>query len=125
MGDQDWSTVTFTKSAPKKAVGMSAQALAAGKQAGIVDTQRKMTGPQGLQKLEDETDKFKHAAINQELSKAITQARMAKKMTQKQLATAINEKPDVIQQYECGKAIPNPQIINKVGFFGLVSLTCC
>mmetsp|Transcript_27999 Transcript_27999/g.82335 ORF Transcript_27999/g.82335 Transcript_27999/m.82335 type:complete len:87 (+) Transcript_27999:559-819(+) len=42
------------------------------------------------------------------------QARMAKKMTQKELATAINEKPQVIGEYESGKAIPNPQIISKM-----------
>ena len=48
------------------------------------------------------------------LSKAIQQARMAKKMTQKELATAINEKPQVIGEYESGKAIPNGQIISKI-----------
>lgn len=42
------------------------------------------------------------------------QARMAKKMTQKELGTAINEKPQVIGEYESGKAIPNPQIISKL-----------
>lgn len=26
----------------------------------------------------------------------------------------INEKPQVIQEYECGKAIPNQQIITKL-----------
>ena len=31
-------------------------------------------------------------------------------MTQAQLAQAINEKPQVINEYECGKAIPNPQV---------------
>lgn len=42
------------------------------------------------------------------------QARTAKKMTQKELATAINEKPQVVAEYESGKAIPNPQIILKL-----------
>lgn len=39
---------------------------------------------------------------------------MAKKMTQKDLGTAINEKPQVVAEYESGKAIPNPQIISKL-----------
>jgi len=39
---------------------------------------------------------------------------MAKKMSQKQLATLINEKPQVIAEYENGKAIPNGQIIVKI-----------
>lgn len=35
-------------------------------------------------------------------------------MTQKELATAINEKPQVVAEYESGKAIPNPQIISRI-----------
>jgi ribosome-binding protein aMBF1 (putative translation factor) len=35
-------------------------------------------------------------------------------MTQKELATKINEKPQVVAEYESGKAIPNPQIISKL-----------
>jgi len=27
---------------------------------------------------------------------------------------SINEKPQVIQEYECGKAIPNPQVLSKL-----------
>lgn len=49
-----------------------------------------------------------------ELKKAIMQARMDKKLTQSQLAQMINEKPQVIQEYESGKAIPNQQIITKL-----------
>ena len=48
------------------------------------------------------------------LGKAIMQGRTAKKLTQKQLATSLNEKPQVIMEYENGKAIPNPQIISKI-----------
>ena len=35
-------------------------------------------------------------------------------MSQKDLGTKINEKPQVIQQYEGGKAVPNPQVISKI-----------
>jgi ribosome-binding protein aMBF1 (putative translation factor) len=35
-------------------------------------------------------------------------------MTQKELATAINEKPQIVGEYESGKAIPNPAIISKL-----------
>ena len=38
-------------------------------------------------------------------------------MTQKELATKINEKPQVIQEYENGKAIPNPQTLSKLDLF--------
>jgi putative transcription factor len=62
----------------------------------------------------EESEDLKHATVNKSLSKAIQQARIAKKMTQKELATAINEKPQVIAEYENGKAIPNGQIIVKI-----------
>uniref|UniRef100_A0A6T7BL95 HTH cro/C1-type domain-containing protein n=1 Tax=Florenciella parvula TaxID=236787 RepID=A0A6T7BL95_9STRA len=68
----------------------------------------------GAAKLDRETDELKHRTVDKSLSKAIMQARLAKKMNQKQLGTAINEKPQVIQQYEAGKAIPNPQVISKL-----------
>ena len=35
-------------------------------------------------------------------------------MTQKELATAINEKPQIVGEYESGKAVPNPAIISKL-----------
>jgi putative transcription factor len=64
--------------------------------------------------LEDSTENFKHNTVNRSLQQAISQARLAKKMSQKDLATAINERPQIIQEYESGKAIPNPQILNKL-----------
>lgn len=35
-------------------------------------------------------------------------------MSQKDLAQKVNEKPSVIQDYESGKAVPNPQILSKL-----------
>ncbi|KAM1189784.1 hypothetical protein ACFX2J_025421 [Malus domestica] len=72
--------------------------------------------------------------VPSELKKAIMQARTGKKRTQAQLAqisiyllpalclesrfvsnsTIINEKPQVIQEHESGKAIPNQQVITKL-----------
>jgi putative transcription factor len=65
-------------------------------------------------KLEEATDVGTIAKVDRSLSKAIMQARTAKSMTQKEVATAINEKPQVVAEYESGKAIPNPQIISKL-----------
>ena len=67
-----------------------------------------------LRKLEESTEEFKHNTVDRSLSQAIQQARIAKKLTQKQLATAINERVQVISQYETGQAIPNPQILSKL-----------
>lgn len=49
-----------------------------------------------------------------QLKKQIQKARIAKGWTQSQLAQAINETPRVIQDYENGKAVPNPQVLNKM-----------
>jgi ribosome-binding protein aMBF1 (putative translation factor) len=35
-------------------------------------------------------------------------------LTQKDLGTLINEKPQIVAEYESGKAIPNPSIITKL-----------
>ena len=41
-------------------------------------------------------------------------ARLELKLSQKDVAQKINEKPSVLQDYEAGKAIPNPQILAKL-----------
>jgi putative transcription factor len=65
-------------------------------------------------KLDAETEDFHHEKVSTELKKQIIQARTAKKLTQAQLAQLINEKPQIIQDYESGKAIPNPQVLSKL-----------
>lgn len=40
-------------------------------------------------------------------------ARLELKLSQKDLAAKVNEKVSVLQDYESGKAIPNPQILGK------------
>jgi putative transcription factor len=65
-------------------------------------------------KLEEADDVGTLVKVDRSLSKAIMQARTAAKLTQKELATAINEKPQVVAEYESGKALPNAQIIGKL-----------
>jgi putative transcription factor len=124
--DQDWNTVTFTKSTKQKtqAAMQSNHAMAQAKAAGIIGTERKQAAGENksahaasganMRKLEESVDEFKHVTVNKNLSQALVQARLAKKLTQAQLATSINERPQIIQQYESGQAMPNPQIINKL-----------
>lgn len=45
---------------------------------------------------------------------AMSQARLALELTQKDVAQKVNEKPSVIQDYESGRAVPNPQILGKL-----------
>lgn len=121
---QDWGAVNVGRASsgrvvvPKTAAGIT-RAKAAGQ---LVTERRHAAGSNSsahgganinARKIE-ESDELKHAKVDRNLSKAIQQARMAKKMTQKELATAINEKTQVVGEYESGKAIPNGQIIVKI-----------
>lgn len=89
MGDhwQDWTPVVLKKPPPPTP---------------------KPTKPKEL----DEIGKVQHTTL--ELRKQIQNARMAKKMSQADLAKQINEKPNVIQGYENGKAVPSTQILQKL-----------
>ena len=57
-------------------------------------------------KLDDATEAGTIAKVDKSLSKAIMQARTAKKLSQKDLATAINEKATTIQQYDRRSSTP-------------------
>jgi len=60
-----------------------------------------------MRKLDSEQETFRHEKVSKEVKTAIMQARTAKKLTQAQLAQQLNQKLDVVQSYESGKAIPN------------------
>eukprot|EP01083_Nonionella_stella_P004805 14005_1 len=119
---QDWTTET-TGPTRRKGAPKTNSALSSMKRAGLISTEKRYGGggnasahsatSMSARKLEESED-LKHKTVNKSLSKAIQQARMAKKMSQKELATLINEKPQVIAEYENGKAIPNGQIIVKI-----------
>ena len=64
--------------------------------------------------MDEATDEYKHTTVDRNLRMAISQARQAKKLTQKDLAKAINESAQVSQQYEAGTAIPNSQVLVKL-----------
>ena len=120
---QDWDSVNVGRSTIRAPPPKTAAEITRAKAAGLVNTEKRY-GAGGntsahsatvmsARKLE-ETDELKHQKVDKSLSQAIQQGRAAKKMTQKDLATKINEKPQVIQDYESGKAIPNGQIIVKI-----------
>lgn len=52
--------------------------------------------------------------ISQSMRIAIQKARQSSKMTQKKLAKILNVIPNLISEYESGKAIPNKQILSKL-----------
>merc|ERR1712110_26753 len=65
-------------------------------------------------KLDDETENFKHQKVPLQVRKAIQQARQLKKMSQKDLATKLNEKVSVVNDYESGKAIPSNGMLARM-----------
>eukprot|EP00879_Flechtneria_rotunda_P000544 GHRR01000650.1.p1 GENE.GHRR01000650.1~~GHRR01000650.1.p1 ORF type:complete len:144 (+),score=37.19 GHRR01000650.1:189-620(+) len=127
LNGQDWDTVVIRKKAPSTSQLKDEGAVNAARRAGVgIETVKKMTAgqnkPGGVAtssgkaafKLEQETEDFHHERVSTELKKQIVQARTAKKLTQAQLGQLINEKPQIIQDYESGKAIPNPQVLSKL-----------
>ena len=95
---QDWGSVNVGRSTVARAKPKTNAALSSLARAGLISTEKRygvknssahsattMSAP----KLE-ETEETKHNRVDKSLSKAIHQARMAEKMTQKDLATAIN-----------------------------------
>ena len=65
-------------------------------------------------RLDAETEELKHEKVSMDVGKLIQKGRQAKGMTQKDLATKICEKIQVITEYECGKAVPNQAILGKL-----------
>lgn len=66
------------------------------------------------QQLLDGNDIVAPPKTNKELKLAIQQARIAKKWSQKELATQMNTTIQIISQYENGKAVPNNAFISKL-----------
>lgn len=124
MAESDWNDTTFIGHRPGKASQMrSKQAVNSAMRQGIeVDSAKKFAGGQNKQltankntaKLDRETEELHHDHVALDVCKLIQQGRQAKGMTQKDLATKINEKQQIINDYENGKAIPNQQILGKL-----------
>lgn len=124
MAESDWDTVTvLRKKGPTAAQAKSKQAIAAAQRRGEeVETSKKWAAGQNKQhlvtkntaKLDRETEELHHERVPLEVGKVVQKGRQDIGMTQKDLATKINEKPQVIADYESGKAIPNNQILGKL-----------
>jgi ribosome-binding protein aMBF1 (putative translation factor) len=65
-------------------------------------------------KLDNTTDADKHKKISLEQSKMISKARCDLKLSQADLAKRINLKKEIINEYECGKAIIDNKILSKI-----------
>lgn len=61
-----------------------------------------------------DTGNSKTSALGRDFKLALMQARMARKWSQKVLAAKLNVKPNVINQYEQGKVVPNGALIARM-----------
>ncbi|XP_044030938.1 endothelial differentiation-related factor 1 homolog [Siniperca chuatsi] len=124
MAESDWDTVTvLRKKGPTAAQAKSKQAITTAQRRGEdVETTKKWSAGQNKQhlvtkntaKLDRETEELHHDRVPLEVGKVIQLGRQERGLTQKDLATKINEKPQVIADYECGRAIPNNQVMGKI-----------
>ncbi|XP_059850391.1 endothelial differentiation-related factor 1 homolog [Hypanus sabinus] len=124
MAESDWDTVTvLRKKGPSAAQAKSKQAITSAQRRGEdVETTKKWAAGQNKQhtitkntaKLDRETEELHHERVSLTVGKLIQQGRQNMGMNQKDLATRISEKPQVIADYEAGKAIPNNQVLGKI-----------
>lgn len=94
---QDFKQVVFTKR-DKARSGPSS--------AGISKAQKSLMYDFG------ETPEIKR--FGKENGKLVQSARLGRQMTQKQLANQINEREQVVNQYEQGNVVPDQKIVSKL-----------
>jgi len=116
--------VTILRKKPLKASAMKTEAAVntARRQGASIETHEKFGATQNkhhpstmnVAKLDRETEELKHDKVPLEVGKLIMQGRQAKGMSQKDLATKICEKPQIVGDYEAGRGIPNQQVLGKI-----------
>lgn len=87
-----------------------------------IETHRKWAAGQNKQRLTDkdpakideETEKLQDDLVDLDVGKLIMKVRQEKGLTQKELATKINEKPQVIADYEQARALKNQMVLAKM-----------
>jgi len=122
--DTDWDSVTVLKkrTPQQKTLRSQADINAAQRSGAEIETTKKFDAGSNKQhvmtksaaKLDAETEDFHHDHVGLDVGRLIQQGRQAKEWSQKDLATKINEKQQVVNEYESGKAIPNQQVLGKI-----------
>ncbi|KAH3677092.1 hypothetical protein WICMUC_001847 [Wickerhamomyces mucosus] len=126
----DWDNVTIIGSkarvgggGPRANVAKSQSQINAARRTGSVLSVDKKYGStnrtndtegQRLTKIDRSDDIVAVKKVEASVGKAIAKARQEKKFSQKDLATKVNEKPNVINDYEAGRAQPNQQLLGKL-----------
>ncbi|KAL9224031.1 hypothetical protein vseg_000106 [Gypsophila vaccaria] len=121
---QDWEPVILHKSRPTSTALRNPKAVNQAMRSGAaVETVKKAVGGTNkkppatavsARKLEEETEPGTFTRVGPEVRTRIQKARIDKKMSQAELAKMINERPQVVQEYENGKAVPNHLVLAKM-----------
>nr|WBR34758.1 multiprotein bridging factor 1c [Nicotiana benthamiana] len=122
---QEWEPVVLHK--PKKAQDLRDpkvvnQALRTGAQvqtvkkfdAGLNKKATATSAVVNVRKLDEAAEPAALEKVPVEVRQAIQKARIEKKISQAELAKQINERPQVVAEYENGKAVPNQVVLAKM-----------
>jgi len=119
----DTEVTILRKKLPKASALKSEQAVNTARRMGVtVETNQKFGAASNKQhgttlntaKLDRETEELKHDKVSLDVGKLIMQGRQSKGLSQKDLATKINEKPQIVTDYEAGRGIPNQMVLGKI-----------
>ncbi|CAO3650054.1 unnamed protein product [Cunninghamella echinulata] len=124
MSDWDSTTVIRKRTEDRARVAKSQTEVNAARRAGAaIVTEKKSTVTNAshvntdhrrIAKLDRDNEVAPPPKVDVSVGKAIQKGRQDKQLTQKDLAQKINEKPQVVTEYESGKAIPNQQVLGKM-----------
>merc|ERR1719354_933947 len=123
MSDWDQVTIIGKRQTTGKQLKSTSALNQASRQGGSIISEKK-TGINATHKSEGSkiakadrlTDEgvFEVNKVSVSVSKAIQDGRREKNLTQKDLATKINEKPQIVGEYESGRATPNQRVLAKM-----------
>lgn len=120
---QDWEPVVLHKSKPKAQELRDPKAVNKAIRSGApVQTLKRFDGGankkaapiMNTRKLDEGTEPAALDRVSVDVRQLIQKARLEKKMSQAELAKLINERPQVVQEYENGKAVPNQAVLAKM-----------
>ncbi|KIK63731.1 hypothetical protein GYMLUDRAFT_40793 [Collybiopsis luxurians FD-317 M1] len=124
MSEWDSNVVIGNKRQTPKVTKKDSDLNGARRSGAVVGTDKKVTSGsnkahqgtdhQRIAKLDRENEVAPPSKVAPSVGRAMMTARSELKLTQKDVAQKINEKPSVLQDYESGKAIPSPQILGKL-----------
>jgi putative transcription factor len=121
--DYDTVTVLRKRNPDKVKVARKETEINSARQSGAaINTERKSvtnashanTDHRKLAKIDRDDEVAPPVRVDVSVGKAMQQARLLKGITQKELAQLVNEKPQVVNEYESGKAILNQNILTKL-----------